>query len=78
MGHPNLRGIPTIVTKDVERAPRTRALIEWMKGIASKFVGSSELSLDDKEFEQIARDLNLSVSELHALSRKDDSSANLF
>ena len=66
-----------IVTKDVERAPRTRALIEWMKGIASKFVGSSELSLDDKEFEQVARDLILSVSELHALSRKDDSSANL-
>jgi hypothetical protein len=47
-----------------------------MKGIAVKFVGSGELSLDAKEFEQIARDLNLSVSELHALSRTDDSSAD--
>lgn len=66
-----------IASNDVERAPRTSALIGWMKGLASKFVGSSELSLDDKEFEQIARDLNLSVFELHALSRKDDSSADL-
>jgi len=65
-----------IVSKRAERAPRTNALIGWMKGIAVKFVGSGELSLDAKDFEQIARDLNLSVSELHALSRTDDSSAD--
>jgi hypothetical protein len=63
-----------IVSKGVERAPR---MIGWVKAIASKFVGTSEPCLDDREFEQIARDLNLSVSELHALSRKDDSSADL-
>jgi hypothetical protein len=63
-----------IVSKSVERAPR---MIRWVKAIASKFVGTSEPCLDDKEFEQIARDLNLSVSELHALSRKDDSSTDL-
>jgi hypothetical protein len=66
-----------IVFKDVERAPRASALIGWVKAITSKFVGRSERSLDDKEFEQIARDLTLSVSELHALSRKDDRSGDL-
>jgi hypothetical protein len=77
MGCVDSEGIPMIVSKGVERAPRTSALIGWVKAIASKFVGTSEPCLDDREFEQIARDLNLSVSELHALSRKDDSSADL-
>jgi hypothetical protein len=67
-----------IVSKDMERAPRTDTLVGWVRSIASRFVGRNELQgLDDKEFEQIARDLNLSVCELHALSTKGDLSGDL-
>jgi hypothetical protein len=44
-------------------APWTRVLIVWTKAIASRFVGSSDPCSDNKQFEQFARNQNLSVPE---------------
>jgi hypothetical protein len=50
---------------------RKRILLGWVKAIASIFVIPNELQdIDRGEFEQTARDLNLSTSELYVLSNK--------
>jgi hypothetical protein len=54
--------------------PRTGGVFGWMKAIASKLVNTNEFrGMDRSEFEQIARDLNLSPLELQALSSNDRS-----
>jgi hypothetical protein len=63
-----------------ETATRNRmgGLRGWMKALAARFRSADELrSFDRAEFEQIARDLNLSPSELHLLSIGDGRSADL-
>lgn len=48
-----------------------RTLLGWLKAVASQFATPNELQgINRDEFEQIARDLNLSVSELYVLSSK--------
>ena len=66
------------VPKSVESAPTDGFLYGWVRAIASRFAGSGELqNLGSKEFDQIARDLNLSSSELFALSARNDLSGEL-
>lgn len=50
-----------IVSKGVERTSLTSALIGLTKAIVSRFVGSSEPCLDDKQFRSIAMNPNRSV-----------------
>jgi hypothetical protein len=51
--------------------PGKRTLLGWIKSVACKFGTTKELQdIDRGEFEQIARDLNLSTSELYVLSSK--------
>lgn len=51
--------------------PGQRTLRGWIKAVASKFGTKNELQdIDRGEFEQIARDLNLSTAELYVLSSK--------
>jgi hypothetical protein len=48
-----------------------RTLLGWIKAAASKFAIPNELhDIDRDEFEQIARELNLSTAELYGLSSK--------
>jgi hypothetical protein len=48
-----------------------RTLLGWIKAVASKFRTPKDLQgIDRDEFEQIARDLNLSTSEVYVLSSK--------
>jgi hypothetical protein len=66
------------IPKSVESASTAGFLSGWVRAIASRFAGSGELqNLGSKEFEQIARDLNLSSSELFALSTRNDPSGDL-
>jgi hypothetical protein len=59
-------------------APRTNVFMGWLRSIAAKFARSNGMEgLDRKEFEQVARDLNLSTAELDALSRKSNSFSDL-
>jgi hypothetical protein len=51
--------------------PGKRTFLGWIKAVASKFGTPNELQgIDRDEFEQIARDLNLSTSGLYVLSSK--------
>jgi hypothetical protein len=66
------------ISRSVESAPAAGFLSGWVRAITSRFAGSGELqNLGSKEFEQIARDLNLSSSELFALSARNDLSGDL-
>ncbi len=68
----------TIISGETGRMPRTNIFIGWLRSITAKFAGSNGLQrLNREEFEQIARDLNLSTAELDALSRKGNSSGDL-
>lgn len=55
----------------VNATPEKRSLFGRIKAVASKFVTPNELQgIDRDEFEQIARDLNLSTSELYVRTSK--------
>ena len=63
------------IPRSVESTPTDGFLYGWVRAIASRFAGSGELqNLGSKE---IARDLNLSSSELFALSARSDLSGEL-
>jgi len=58
-----------IVSAKMERLPRASGLVAWVRSIAAKLVRKAEFQdINGKEFQQIARDLNLSVSELYAVT----------
>jgi hypothetical protein len=59
----------SIISMNATRGNRT--LFGWIKAVASRLAPRNELQgIDREEFEQIARDLNLSTSELYVLSSK--------
>jgi hypothetical protein len=59
----------TMAADETGKRDRTSGLLGWMRAVAARFRNADELrGLDRAEFEQIARDLNLSPSELRVLS----------
>jgi hypothetical protein len=63
---------------DTQKPPLGSALAGWVRAVASRFVKYGELQgLDRTEFAQIARDLNLSPSELYAISTGGNLSGDL-
>jgi hypothetical protein len=68
----------TVSLNESPKLPRRRGLAGWVRAVASRFVNDGELQgLDRTEFAQIARDLNLSPSELYAISTGSNQSARL-
>ena len=68
----------TIVTDNTGTSPRSRAVASWLITILTRFVNRDELQdMDRAEFDQIARDLNLSPFELRKLSIGNGSSPDL-
>src|SRR3954447_8888930 len=68
----------TIPPNDLPKLPWRGALAGWVRAVASRSVNDGELhGLDRTEFAQIARDLNLSPAELHAISIGSNQSAGL-
>jgi hypothetical protein len=68
----------TIVSGMISKLRRAGIFKRWSRKIADKFASSNELQgMDREEFKQIALDLNLSVADLDALSRRSDSSGDL-
>lgn len=68
----------TILPNDLPKLPWRSGLAGWVRAMASRFVNDGELrGLDRTEFAQIARDLNLSPTELYAISTGGNLSAGL-
>ena len=68
----------TIAANKAGKRDSTNSLVGWMRAVAARFRNPDELrAFDRAEFEQIARDLNLSPTELHLLSIGDSSSRDL-
>lgn len=68
----------TIVVDNSAKASRGRDVIGWLKAIVGRFASRGVLSeLDRTEFDQVARDLNLSRFELQRLSSGNGSSPAL-
>jgi hypothetical protein len=68
----------TIPSNDMPKSPRRSGWAGWIRAVASRFVSNGGLQeLDRTEFAQIARDLNLSPAELHAISIGSGRSARL-
>jgi hypothetical protein len=68
----------TITANETGKRDPTSGLLGWVRAIAARFRSPDELrGFDRAEFEQIARDLNLSPTELHLLSIGDSSSRDL-
>ena len=58
----------TMLSADIARLPRARGLVVWMGAVAAKFSLPAKLkSTNRAEFEQIARDLDLSPPQLYRL-----------
>jgi hypothetical protein len=68
----------TIVSDRSGKISRTGAFLNRIKAIASKLVNPNELrAISRGELEQVARDLTLSIDELHALPRNNHRSGEL-
>jgi hypothetical protein len=68
----------TILPDNMSKVQRRSGLAGWIRAVASRFVNDDDLQrLDRTEFAQIARDLNLSPAELHAISLGSNQSAVL-
>ncbi|MDI1267316.1 MAG: hypothetical protein PS018_29045 [bacterium] len=67
-----------ITVDNSANAPPGRGVMGWLKTIVARFTNRGDLSgLDRSEFEQVARDLNLSRYELQRLSGGNGSSPAL-
>src|SRR4051812_28010406 len=68
----------TILADNMSKVQRRFGLAGWIRAVASRIVRDDDLQrLDRTEFAQIARDLNLSPAELHAISLGSNQSAVL-
>src|SRR4051794_28988840 len=68
----------TMPSNETPNLPRRSGWAGWIRAVASRFASDGELqALDRTEFAQIARDLNLSPAELHAISIGSGRSAGL-
>jgi hypothetical protein len=68
----------TIFSDSMPKLPRRSGLAGWIRAVASRFMDDGELlGLDRTEFAEIARDLNLSPSELYAISTAGNLSGDL-
>jgi hypothetical protein len=74
-----LGGFPmTVVTDNAGTSPRSRGVAGWLRTVLARLMNRDELHrIDRAEFDQIARDLNLSPFELHKLSIGNGSSPDL-
>jgi hypothetical protein len=72
------RILMTVITDNTGTSPRRRGVAGWLRAMLARFANGYELrDTDCAEFDQIARDLNLSPSELHTLAVGNGSSPAL-
>ena len=58
----------TMISADMGGLPRTSVVASWMRAVASRFKRPAQLKNTNRaEFEQIARDLDLSPPQLYGL-----------
>jgi len=68
----------TMLSDHTQKLSRGSAFVGWVKDVTSRLLNRGELQgIDGAEFEQIARDLNLSPPELHAISAKSSIAVDL-
>jgi len=61
-----------------DNSQRGTGLIGWMRSLATRLLNKGDLQgIDREEFDQIARDLNLSSSDLYAIAAADDMAVDL-
>ena len=66
------------LSDDATKLPQGSALVRWVKAVVSKFAHDDGLQgLDRTEFAQIANDLNISPSDLYAISTGGNMPAGL-
>ena len=63
---------------DSQILPQGRGLIGWVRALTARLGSKGDLrEIDRAEFDQIARDLNLSAPDLYAISTRNDMTVDL-